>query len=348
MKKKSLNVKKTTHSLLLRSLKNKKILDIYNQFKVVINSHTNKSKKIAVALSGGPDSLALVYLAKCFSIEEKIEIYFFIVDHKLRKESSKEAKKVQILLKNFDIDCQILVRKNKKPTSNVQSIARKIRYNLIINACKKNKINHLLLGHHIDDLYENFLIRLLRGSGLKGLTSFDEISRMANKKISILRPLIDYEKKELIYISEKIFKFYVKDPSNENLIFQRTRVRKLISDLKKEGFDKKKLNLTLKNLKSSSDTIDFYVKKNIISNSTHIKNKNTYILNQKFFEQSREVIFRSLSTILRSISKRYYPPRGKSILNIILKIHDNKFAKGTLGGCYIERINKSILITKEN
>ena len=62
----------------------------------------------------------------------------------------------------------------KKPTKNIQSIARKKRYELLFSSCKKFKINNILIGHHQDDLFENFFIRILRGSGLKGLVSFDK------------------------------------------------------------------------------------------------------------------------------------------------------------------------------
>ena len=82
-----------------------------------------------------------------------------------------------MFLKKFNINCQILLwNSKKKPVSNIQSIARKNRYELLLNNCKKNNIKYLLVGHHIDDLYENFFIRLLRGSGLKGLTSFGKIT----------------------------------------------------------------------------------------------------------------------------------------------------------------------------
>ena len=65
-----------------------------------------------------------------------------------------EAKRVSSTLKKFGINCKILIWKGKKPSSNIQSIAREKRYSLLINECKKNKIKYLLLGHHIDDLYE--------------------------------------------------------------------------------------------------------------------------------------------------------------------------------------------------
>ena len=101
-------------------------------------------------------------------------------------------------------------------------------------------------------------------------------------------------------------------------IFQ--EIRKLIFDLSKEGFDKKKLDLTIKNLKIANDGINFYVKKNVNENSKLIADRKIYILNKYFFKQSEEVIFRSISSILKKISNRYYPPRGKSISNLILHI----------------------------
>jgi len=347
MKKKSLSAKKTIHSLIVRHLKNKKILKIFNSFESLLLSNV-KQKKIAVAVSGGPDSLALAFLAKCISVIHKFEVKFFIVDHKLRENSSNEANDVKSFLKKFDINCQILKWHKIKPKSNIQSIARKNRYDLLTIACKKNNIQNLLLGHHSDDAYENFFIRLFRGSGLKGLTSFGEIFKEQNTGILYLRPLIKFEKKDLIYLTNKIFKFYINDPSNKNVHFQRSRIRELLKNLKKEGFDKKKFNLTIKNLKASNDSITFYVNKNIKSNSKFMKNRNAYFLKKRFFYESEEVIFRSFSYVIKHIGNKYYSSRGKSIISVINKIKSSKFQKVTLGGCIIEKINETILITKES
>jgi len=348
MKKKSLSAKKTTHKSLLNNLNNNKVNKVFNGFKNYLDKFIKEKDKIGVAISGGPDSLALAFLAKCYFLKNKLDAKFFIVDHKIRKESSKEAKLVRLFLKKFHINCEILNWHGKKPHSNIQGIARNKRYALLKNACKKNDIKHLLIGHHIDDLYENFFIRLLRGSGLKGLSSFGETIKEEESNITILRPLIKFEKKHLIYISKNVFKFFIEDPSNQNLNFQRSRIRKLIFDLNKEGLDKKKLDLTIRNLKSSNNSINFYVTKNIQDNAKLLKKENTYILNKFFFDQSQEVIFRSFSTVLKKISNRYYPPRGKSISDSILKINSTKYKKFTLGGCYVEKINETILITKEN
>ena len=101
-------------------------------------------------------------------------------------------------------------------------------------------MNNILLGHHLDDLLENFLIRMLRGSGLRGLVSFDKKTKDYND-INIYRPLMNLEKKDLIYIADKVFKTFISDPSNFNVVFKRTKIRKLLFDLENEGLDKKML-----------------------------------------------------------------------------------------------------------
>ena len=153
MKKKSLSVKKIIHKNLVNNLKKPKIKLVYSEFKKPLNS-----KKLAVAVSGGADSLALAYLAKCYSILNKVKIKFYHLDHKLRHNSGEEAKLLKYKLKKFDINCKILVWKGKKPNSNIQSIARENRYKLIIKESIKDRINTILVAHHIEDLYESFLL----------------------------------------------------------------------------------------------------------------------------------------------------------------------------------------------
>ncbi len=256
MKKKSLSVKKTTHKAFFNYLNNIKIKKIFNDFEDYLNNNSTKKFKIAAAISGGPDSLALAYLFKCYLLKNKLNGKFFIVDHKLRKNSSRESKSVKYFLKKFNINCEILEWKGKKPKSNIQSVARSYRYDLLKKVCKKYNIKTLLIGHHIDDLYENFFIRLLRGSGLRGLSSFGETVKDEKNNITILRPLINFDKKDLIYISKKVFNFFVEDPSNKDLKFQRSRIRKLLLDLYKEGLDKKKLELTINNLKTANNSVN--------------------------------------------------------------------------------------------
>ncbi len=346
MKKKSLNVKKHSHKKLFRNLKNLKIKRIYNIFKNSLKNNDD-SQNLAVALSGGPDSLALCYFAKCYGIEKDINIFYYIVDHKLRTNSSKETNQIVVFLKKFNIKCKVLTWRGKKPTSNIQSTARESRYTLLFNQCLNDKVQNILFGHHIDDLYENFFIRLLRGSGLKGLASFNETKTERGNKINILRPFINVDKKSLTYVAKYIFNFYIKDPSNSNNIFTRVRIRKMINNLKKEGLDNKKLILTLNNLQDSNKTINHYVDQNILLNSNFSKDKPKVILNSRFFQEPNEIVFRSISKILKKIGKKYYYPRGKSVAFVLKKINSKNFKKISLANCIIEKLNNSYIIYKE-
>ena len=343
---KNLSVKNKIHKKILNHLNNKEIL---KTFKIFLTSLGEDVKgNIAVAVSGGPDSLALAYLAKCYSLKKKVTVKYFIIDHKLRKESSAEVKTVKKILKKLDIECKALPWNGKKPSKNIQAIARNKRFSLLANECKKNDIRYLLLGHHLDDLFENFLIRIVRGSGLNGLVSFSKNTKYKDHNLQILRPLLDLEKKDLIHIAKEVFNFFVKDPSNINENYKRTRIRNLLHSLENEGLDKKKLILTINNLKDSDSSIKFYVDRNLKQNTILKKNDNIYILNQNFFDQSHEIIFRSLTKIIQSIGKKYYPVRGKSINELIKEINLKSFSKVTLGGCFIDRVNETILISKEN
>ena len=341
---KNLSAQNKIHKKTLSHLNKKKISKIYKEF----SNSLGVSKNLAVAVSGGPDSLALAFLAKCYTLQNKVNLKCFIVDHKLRKESSSEAKIVKNILKKIDIRCKILTWNGKKPSKNIQSLSRDKRYSLLANECRKNNIKSLLLGHHLDDMSENFLIRIVRGSGLNGLISFSKKTKYKGNSLDILRPLLNLEKKDLIYLSKEVFNFFIKDPSNNNENYKRTRVRNLLQLLEKEGFDKKKLILTINNLKDSDKSIKFYVDRNLKENVIFLKIKNIYILNQNFFNQSHEIIFRSMSQIIQKLGKKYYPVRGKSLNELINVINGKAFRKVTLGGCFINRVNETILISKEN
>ena len=348
MKKKSLNVKKIIHKKLLRHLLDPKIKKIYKVFEKSLIIDRYKDNKFIVALSGGADSLALSYLVKCYCIRSKSKVAFIHVDHRLRDSSTKEAHELQYQLKKFDIKCKILSWKGKKPKSNIQSISRKNRYNLITKYAQKNNFKNILIAHHLDDLYENFFIRLTRGSGLKGLVSFNRKIINYNNKIFIMRPLIGQKKSDLTFLSKKVFKNFFKDPSNKNTTFTRVRIRNLLRDLKREGFDEKKLNQTIKNLSDADSSFNYYENQNIKLNSNYLKNKSAYILSGNFFKQPHEIVFRSFSSLLKKVGGKYYASRGKSINQILSQIDSKKFKKVTLSGCIIEKINNSVFIYKEN
>ncbi len=334
------------------SVKNK----IPNQYKIkLLNPRVNKilnkfensfkpNSNFIVGVSGGADSLALAFLSKVYALKNDLHPKFYVVDHKLRKDSTQEAFKVKKILKSFKIYSEILTWKGKKPSNKIQSSARKKRYNLLFSKCKKFRIYNLVVGHHIDDLFENFFLRMLRGSGLKGLVSLGEQTRIGN--INLLRPLITFDKKDLIYISKFVFNFYIDDSSNYNTKFNRIKIRNLITELKLIGLDKKKFQLTIENLKRSDQTIRFYVERNKKINSV-VSQKKELILKEDFFDNSYEVVFRSLSDLIHFVGKKDNPVRGKKIDNILNKIKKNRLFKETLGGCVIKMVNHTVILSKE-
>ena len=338
---KNLNATIKIPKVLLKKLDNKTIKQIYKKFEKDLNLKQN----FIVAVSGGPDSMALAFLAKIYAIKKRLISKFFIVDHKIRKNSSQEAKFVKKILNSMGIVAHILVWKGKKPSKNIQSLARNKRYELLFNKCEKLKCKNILLGHHQDDLMENFFLRILRGSGLKGLISLDRKTEI--KKINLHRPLLHQKKENLTYISKNVFGFYVEDPSNQNEKFQRIKIRNLIKELKKNGLDKKKFLNTIRNLKYSDSAINFYVDKNLRENTFFFEKKNEYIINKEFFQQAHEIVFRSLSTVLQMIGGKYYSARGKKVDLLIDNIKNNKLSKFTLGGCIIKICQETVIITKE-
>ena len=341
MSPKNLNASNKTHKVLLNKLKDKQTAKTYNKFE----KNLNLKEDFIVAVSGGPDSLALFFLSKIYSIKKHLKVKYLHVDHKLRNNSTIEAKFVKLLLKKLTTNLEILTWIGKKPKSNIQSVARDKRYALMINKAKKLKINNILLGHHKDDLIENFFIRILRGSGLNGMVSFNE--KIILQNINLIRPLLKFSKQNLEYITKKIFKNYVEDPSNKNDEFKRVKIRNFIKNLELEGLDNDKFYLTIKNLKFANDSIKYFVEKNLKDNST-ISNINKFvILNENFFLQPEEVVFRSLTEVLKGVGKKYYPVRGKKVDKLIYKIKNDNSFMTTLGNCIIKKVNNSVIVSKE-
>ena len=324
----------------LKLLEDKKINHIYFRFREKISSFIGK-ERFAIAVSGGSDSLALSALAKLYSLDNDNDFVALIIDHKLRKESAEEAKKTYKSLTQNKIKAKILTYRGEKFSSNIQKKARDLRYDLFEKYCGKNKIKFLILAHHQDDLIENFYIRLIRGSGIKGLTSLQNIFEY-NKNFYLLRPLLNFNKQELLSVTKKSYSSWIEDPSNKNDKFLRVRIRKMQSKLQKEGFDPKRIIKTIENLNTAKDSLDFYIFK---SEKKYLKfYKEGYaILNSSMFNnEAQEVIFRVIIKAIHFVSGEYYPPRSDSLKTLMKNLSTKSFKSSTLGGCLIEK-NKNII-----
>ncbi len=315
------------------NLKNnfKKLKDSSNIF---LNFEKNldrlKSKKFLVAVSGGPDSLALAALTKLHSMENDKKFYYVLINHNIRANSRVEAKQVKILLKKFGIKLNIIDNK-KKITKNLQGEARKIRYDHLINFSKKKNINTILTAHNLEDQVETFFIRLSRGSGLAGLSSMKTLSKLS-KGIYLYRPLLETKKEHLVKISKTIFKKYFKDPSNLNTKFLRSKIRSLKYPLKRSGIEYDQIIKSIKNLASSRITIDEYIKKTVKEIVTKT-GKEVLVDFKKFKKINHDVKISVINEAIKKIRKNYYNPRSKKVTNLINNIENKKFVKSTLAGC---------------
>ena len=321
---------------------NKVLSNVFLDFTEKINLFNKK--KYLVAVSGGPDSLALVALTKAYSFYYKTNFYYILVDHNIRKNSNIEAQKVKKILKKKNINLRIFLNK-KKITKNLQSEARSVRYNILSDYCKKNDITAILTAHNLEDQVETFLIRLSRGSGLKGLSAMKTISKI-NSQVSLYRPLLDIKKQLLIKISKNIFGDYIKDPSNRNTKYLRTKVRRLKRPLEKSGIKYEQIFKSIQNLSSSKITLDKYFNK--IFKELIVKvNKKILINLKKYKELSNDTKMAIINESIKRLKNNYYDLRSKKVDNLIKNLNKSNFKRSTLGGCIFSKKGLNICIKIE-
>tara|TARA_B100000963_G_scaffold104521_2_gene90513 strand:- start:16712 stop:17731 length:1020 start_codon:yes stop_codon:yes gene_type:complete len=325
--------KKNSNVILKNGFENFEDLSkVYLNFKH--NFQKLKHNSYVVAISGGPDSLALAALTKALSYEKKIKFYYVLVDHKIRHNSKKEANQVKLLLKKNKFSCNILSN-NHKITKNIQGKARDIRYEMLKNFCRKKKVKTILTAHNLEDQVETFFIRLSRGSGITGLSGMKTLSKL-DKNTWLFRPLLDVKKKTLIEISKKVFGKYFKDPSNKNAKYLRTKIRNLEAPLQKSGVNYDQIIKSIKNLASSKETLDEYYEK-IFKEIVKISNNEVLINWKKFKVLNLEIKIKVINSAIKILKNNYYNPRASKVTNLIKHLESNKLNRLTLAKCLFLR-----------
>lgn len=183
---------------------------------------------IGIAVSGGPDSLALLLLA---AEARPGLVEAASVDHALRPESRAEAEMVAALCEQRSIPHAILtVEWAEKPRTAIQERARLRRFALLGQWARERGLKALLTGHHLDDQVETFLMRLGRGAGVKGLAGMRRVSRVPRAAVAVVRPLLDWRHAELEAYCAQVGVEPVQDPSNADLQYERVRVRTALAE----------------------------------------------------------------------------------------------------------------------
>jgi len=202
-----------------------------------LNRTVKPEAKLGLAVSGGPDSVALLLLAAA-ARPGKIEAA--TVDHGLRKESAKEAKAVAQLCEKLGVPHQILTLEwDEKPETGIQQKARAKRYKALGDWARERGLNALVTAHHADDQAETFMMRLARGTGVKGLGGMRPVRKVPGGDMALVRPMLKFAHSRLVDLCKAAGVETVSDPSNEDEKFERVKVRKLLADT--DWLDSKKV-----------------------------------------------------------------------------------------------------------
>ena len=222
-----------------------------NEFNSIMkNMGIALQQRLALAVSGGADSMCLALLTQRWlaSIEPPVDLIVIIIDHGLREESASEALQTADFLQTQGLDAIICKwTKNIKPQSNIQHHARNARYKILTDKCTELGIKNLLIAHNKNDQAETVLIRMHRGSGVKGLCGMDEISEYED--IKIFRPLLKFERDRIeATLKAENWNTWINDPSNTSPKYLRTRMRTLINTQPDKQIWLDRLNLLAQNM----------------------------------------------------------------------------------------------------
>ena len=192
---------------------------------------------LVLAVSGGPDSVALMWLAARWrkSFARGPRLISVTVDHGLREESSREAREVKRLARSLEIEHRTLRWTGDKPKRGVPAAARDARYRLLAQAARGARATHVLTAHTRDDQAETLLMRLLRGSGIAGLSAMARESE--REGVLLARPFLDVPKSRLVATLNRAKIAFADDPTNRDAAFTRSRLRALLPLLAAEGGD---------------------------------------------------------------------------------------------------------------
>jgi len=202
---------------------------------------------LVVAVSGGPDSTALLWLAArwCRTMKHPPKLIAVTVDHGLRPESAREALAVRRLARSLKVEHRTLRWTGRKPATGIQEAAREARYRLLAGAARKAGARHIVTAHTLDDQAETVLFRMARGSGVSGLAGMGPTAGVpvdAGRGLLLVRPLLTVPKARLIATLAAARVAYAVDPSNADPRFARPRFRALLPVLAREGLTAERLD----------------------------------------------------------------------------------------------------------
>ncbi|MCY4446366.1 MAG: tRNA lysidine(34) synthetase TilS [Rhodobacteraceae bacterium] len=299
--------------------------------------------QLAVAVSGGGDSLALLHLVHSWSEVSTKKIYAVTVDHRLRPEAQQESQFVKAVAKNLDLPHETLVWKHNNIHGNIAEAARQARYRLISEWACANGIDTICLGHTQNDQAETMLMQLARKAGVDGLSGIP----FKNERYGVkwIRPLLRIKRQELRDYLNTIGSPWIEDPTNYDSKFERIKFRNIVPLLAQAGLTVEALAGSAENLQNSKQIIDDVVLASAqrIVNVTKI---GEYVLSAEFWELRHEIQVKLLARMLQFLSNEPKPRRMTSVKNCISQLSENGAA--TLSKFCVKKCPRGEILVYQN
>jgi tRNA(Ile)-lysidine synthase len=298
---------------------------------------------VAVAVSGGPDSLALAILADGWARQRGGQVWALTVDHRLRPESAAEAQIVAGWLAARAIPHEILVWSDPKPASGIQEAARAARYRLLAAWCRERRCLHLLTAHHREDQAETHLIRRRAGSGIDGLAGMSAVRELPG--LRLVRPLLQVPKARLLALLAAERQPFLSDPSNQNPAFERSRLRQGRDALDAAGLDR--LGTELRDLGRQRIAREHALDA-LLACAVRLHPAGFAVLDPTAIDRAEvELAERLLGRVARCIGGAAYPLRRARIARLRAGLMDRPERARTLGGCRFVPWRGQILVLRE-
>jgi tRNA(Ile)-lysidine synthase len=224
-----------------------------DRFRTDLDALVAPGERVGIAVSGGPDSLALLLLA---AQSRPGAVEAATVDHALRPESRAEAEFVAEVCARLGVPHRILtVSWGAKPESALQERARLMRYRLLGEWALERGLSALVTAHHLDDQAETLLMRLARGAGVRGLAGMRRVARTPETEVALIRPLLGWRHSDLEAICAAAGLDPVQDPSNHHERFERVRTRRALAQA--DWLDPKALAASAGHLAEAERALDW-------------------------------------------------------------------------------------------
>lgn len=292
----------------------------------------NKNK-YAIAVSGGSDSLALLYLCAELKNKSFVVVHF---DHDVRKESSKEANFVEQTATKLGFKFKKQVWKDKPSSGNFYQAARQARYKFFAQVCQDYNLEGVLVAHSKTDLAETLLMRLGKGASLKGVSIFKQGKEIFGVKV--YRPLLNFTRQELQdYLTEKNIT-WVNDPSNTDENKMRPRIRAILPKLEEIGISLTGLLNATKYFNTASQALDYYKQKEL--SKFNKSNLDYYsVAKNDFFNLPLEMQIILLNHFIEKFNPNItHLPRRKNIIELLTRLKENKTIIEPIDIIFIENV----------